>query len=141
MQYLKIRNGYIVKLDSNEEIITTLKDFVLDKKIKSAFLHGIGTGKELTLGYYDSKRKMYHKRAFIDEYEFASINGNISYLGKEPVIHIHCTISHLNFVTYSGHLFAGKVGATCEIMITLLDKKLYRKADIKTGLNLFQFEN
>jgi predicted DNA-binding protein with PD1-like motif len=136
MQYLKIRNGYVVKLDSGEEIMSTLKDFVIDKKIKSAFLQGIGTGKELTLGYYDSKKKLYHKRAFIDEYEFASLNGNISYLGKEPVIHIHCTISPENFMTYAGHLFSGKVAATCEIMITLLDKKLVRKADIKTGLNL-----
>lgn len=136
MQYLKIKNGYVVKLDTNEEIIATLKDFVIDKKIKSAFLQGIGTGKELTLGYYDSKKKMYHKRVFIDECEFASLNGNISYLSTDPIIHIHCTISPENFVSYSGHLFSAKVAVTCEIIITLLDKKLIRKPDIRTGLNL-----
>jgi predicted DNA-binding protein with PD1-like motif len=140
MQYLKIKNGYVVKLEINEEIITMLKDFVIDKKIKSAFLYGIGTGKELTLGYYDSKKKMYHKRAFVEEYEFASLNGNISYLSSDPIIHIHCTISHENFVTYSGHLFSGKVGATCEIIILTLDKKLRRKADARLGLNLLDLQ-
>lgn len=136
MQYLKIKNGYVLKLETEEEIMTTLKDFVIHQKIKSAFLQGIGTGKELTLGYYDSKQKLYHKRTFIEEYEFASLNGNISYLSTDPIIHIHCTISPANFVTYSGHLFSGKVAATCEILIVLLDKKLTRKADIRTGLNL-----
>lgn len=140
MQYLKIKNGYVIKLEINEEIITTLKDFVIDKKIKSAFLFGIGTGKELTLGYYDSKKKMYHKRAFVEEYEFASLNGNISYLSSDPIIHIHCTISPENFITYAGHLFVGKVAATCEIIIMTIEKKLQRKSDTKLGLNLLDLE-
>lgn len=140
MQYLKVRNGYVLKLETNEEIMTTLKDFVIDKKIKSAFLYGIGAGKELTLGYYDSKKKMYHKRAFVEEYELASLIGNISYLENDPIIHIHCTISPENFIAYSGHLFAGKVAATCEIFISLLDKKLFRKTDSKTGLNLLNLQ-
>ncbi|MBS4015359.1 MAG: DUF296 domain-containing protein [Candidatus Latescibacteria bacterium] len=140
MQYLKIKNGYVVKLEINEEIMTTLKDFVIDKKIKSAFLFGIGTGKELTLGYYDSKKKMYHKRAFVEEYEFASMNGNISYLSSDPIIHIHCTISPENFITYAGHLFSGKVAATCEITIMTIEKKLQRKADAKLGLNLLDLQ-
>lgn len=140
MQYLKIKNGYVLKLEINEEIITTLKDLVIDKKIKSAFLFGIGTGKELTLGYYDSKKKMYRKRAFVEEYEFASMNGNISYLSSDPIIHIHCTISPENFMTYAGHLFSGKVAATCEILIMTIEKKLQRKADPNLGLNLLDLE-
>lgn len=138
MQYLKVSNGYVLRLETNEEIITTLKNFIIDKKIKSAFLYGIGAGKDLTLGYYDAKKKIYHKRAFVEEYEFASLIGNISYLETDPILHIHCTIAPENFITYSGHLFSGKVAATCEIFITLLDKKLIRQADKTTGLNLLK---
>ncbi|MEO0076920.1 MAG: PPC domain-containing DNA-binding protein [candidate division WOR-3 bacterium] len=136
MQYLKSKNNYLIKLDADEEIITTLKNFVRSKKIKSGFLMGIGTGKEITLGYYDTAKKSYHQRHFPDEYEFASLIGNISYLGKEPVVHIHCTIGPIDFTTYCGHLFSAKVGATCEIVITAFDKKIIRKADPGTGLNL-----
>jgi predicted DNA-binding protein with PD1-like motif len=165
MQYLKTKNGLVIKLDAGEEIMSTLKNFVSDNKIKGGFLTGIGTGNEITLGFYDAEKRIYHKRFFPDDHEFASLIGNISYLdpapidntrddktqgvrknsakpnnrcgvNADPVIHIHCTIGPLNFVTYSGHLFSAKVGATCEIMITLSDKKLIRKPDAKTGLNL-----
>ncbi|MCX8015461.1 MAG: DNA-binding protein [candidate division WOR-3 bacterium] len=141
MRYLKTKNNYLIKLDTDEEIIATLKDFVLRQKIKSGFLIGIGTGKEITLGFYDTKKKMYHKRLFPEEYEFASLIGNVSYLEKEPIIHIHCTVGPINFTTYSGHLFSAKVGATCEILITTFDKKIIRTPDAKTGLNLLNFGN
>ncbi len=141
MQYIKIKSGYVIKLDTGEEIISTLKNFVRDNKIKGGFLSGIGTGNEITLGFYDAEKKVYHKRFFPDDHEFASLTGNISYLDDDPIIHIHCTIGPLNFVTFSGHLFSAKVGATCEIMINLSDKKLIRKPDAKTGLNLLNLNS
>lgn len=141
MQNLKTKSGYILRLNRGEEIITTLKDFIKDKKIHGGFLIGLGAGKEITLGFYDADKKTYHKRFFADDHEYTSLTGNISYLDDEPVIHIHAVISAANFVSYSGHLFSGKVSATCEIFITLLDKKLIRKADPTVGLNLMQLEN
>jgi hypothetical protein len=140
MQYLKIRDGYVLKLETGEEIITILKDFIIDKKIKSGFLTGIGAGKEITLGYFDYPKKNYHKRFFPEEFEFAALIGNIAWLETDPIIHVHATISPENFVSYSGHLFSGIVTATCEIMITTLDKKLKRHPDIKTRLNLLDLQ-
>jgi predicted DNA-binding protein with PD1-like motif len=140
MQYLKIKNGYVLKLETNEEIIATLKDFVKEHKLKGGFINGIGAGKEVMLGYFDYPKKTYRKRFFAEEIEFTSLMGNIAWLEQDPIIHIHCTISPENFITYSGHLFSGKVTATCEIMIALLEKKLIRKADIKTGLNLLDLQ-
>lgn len=136
MQYLKTKNAYILRLEQNEELITTLKDFVIDNKIKSAFFYGLGTIKELILGYYDTKQKIYHKRTFVEEYEISSLIGNISYLSTDPIIHIHLTIAADNFIAYAGHLFQGLVGATCEIILFPLAIKLPRKADPKLGLNL-----
>ena len=48
MQSLKTKSGYILRLIRNEEIISTLKDFIKDKKIKGGFLFGLGAGKEIT---------------------------------------------------------------------------------------------
>ncbi|MCX7785044.1 MAG: DUF296 domain-containing protein [candidate division WOR-3 bacterium] len=140
MQVLKVKNGYVLKLETNEDIMALLKDFTKQKKIKGAFLFGLGAGKEITLGYYDPLKKNYQKRFFAEDYEFASIIGNIAYLDEEPILHIHCTISPGNFNTYSGHLFSAKVAATVELLIIPLDKKLLRKPDTKTGLNLLFFD-
>ncbi|MEO0091665.1 MAG: PPC domain-containing DNA-binding protein [candidate division WOR-3 bacterium] len=141
MDILKVKNGYVLKLEVNEDIIAELKDFTKQKKIKGAFLFGLGAGKEITLGYYDPIKKNYHKRFFPEDYEFASIIGNIAYLDEEPILHIHCTISPNNFNTYSGHLFSAKVAATVELMVMPLDKRLLRKPDVKTALNLLSFNH
>jgi len=151
MQYLKIKDGYVLRLETGEEIIATLKDFVTDKKIKSGFLNGIGAGKEITLGYFDYPKKSYHKRFFPEEFEFASIIGNIAWLETEPrsgtqergepIIHVHATVSPENFISYSGHLFSGIVTATCEIVIWTIEKKLKRAPDKNTGLNLLDLNH
>ncbi|MEO0072317.1 MAG: PPC domain-containing DNA-binding protein [candidate division WOR-3 bacterium] len=136
MEYLKLKDEYILKLQADEEIIDTIKQFAIAKKIKSGFLWGIGTAKEITLGYYDVKEKLYKKRLFIEDHEISSLIGNISYIGTDPIIHIHIVISPENFVSYSGHLFSAKVSATCEIMIKTYSKKIMRIPENQIGLNL-----
>ncbi|MCS7257863.1 MAG: DUF296 domain-containing protein [candidate division WOR-3 bacterium] len=140
MEYLKLQDDFILKLHPEEEIITTIKQFVIKQKIKSGFLWGIGTAKEITLGYYDLKEKQYKKRIFVDDHEISSLIGNISYLSTDPIIHIHIVISPENFVSYSGHLFSAKVSATCEIMIKTYTKKLIRNTDPQIGLNLLNLK-
>jgi predicted DNA-binding protein with PD1-like motif len=163
MQYFKIKDGYVLRLQTGEEIITILKDFIIDKKINSGFVNGIGAGKEITLGYFDYPKKSYHKRFFADEVEFTSIMGNIVWLEcepnssqinktnssksikyekqGEPIIHLHAVISPENFISYSGHLFSGIVTATCEIIIWTIEKKLKRALDKNSGLNLLDLNH
>jgi predicted DNA-binding protein with PD1-like motif len=136
MESLKLKNFYILKLEPNEEIVQTLKQFVIKKKIKGGFLWGLGTAREISLGYYDLKEKQYRKRLFVEDHEITSLIGNISYVSTDPIIHIHVVISPENFVSYSGHLFQALVSATAEILLMPFTQKILRKAEPKIGLNL-----
>jgi len=136
MYIKKFNTYYVLRLKKGEEIIQSLTDFVKKMKLKGAFLYGLGVGENLTLGYFDAHKKSYIKKQFKGEYEFTSFLGNISYFEKQPVIHIHVTITNKKFNAYGGHLFSGYVPATLEIVVFPLGRVLERKRDIQTGLNL-----
>ncbi len=129
----------MVRLEKGEEIVQSLVEFAETKKIKGAFLFGLGAAKELTLGCYDLEKKAYIRRFFPGDWEIAHLGGNIAWLENEPMLHLHIVIGSSNFNTISGHLFSGTVTATCEILVMTLEAKLKRSKDLATGLNLLDF--
>ncbi len=136
MHYINSNDYYVIRLERGEEIVASLTDFAKKTKIKGAFLYGLGVGENLTLGYFDAHKKSYIKKQFKGEYEFTSFVGNISYFEKQPVIHIHVTITDKKFNASGGHLFSGFIPATLEIVVVVLTKKLIRMNDQLTGLKL-----
>ena len=137
MRVEKFRDYLVLRIGKAEEIISSLKQVAQNYKVKGAFFFGLGVGQDLVLGYYDSHKKIYVKRAFEGEYEFTSFAGNIALFKKEIIIHCHVTISDYQFHAFGGHLFQGTVPATCEIMIFPFKRILKRKKDCTTGLALF----
>ena len=141
MKVEKFRDYLVLRIEKAEEIISSLKQLTQNYNIKGAFFFGLGVGQDLVLGYYDSHKKTYVKRAFEGEYEFTSFVGNITLFKKEIIIHCHVTISDNQFHAFGGHLFQGSVPATCEIMIFPLKRILRRKKDRSTGLALLDLSD
>lgn len=136
MFYRKMKDYFVIRLQKDEEIITSLINFVKKNKIKGGFLYGLGVGRNLMLGYFEAHKKAYIKKRFKGEYEFASMLGNITYFDREPVVHIHVTITDSKFNAFGGHLFEAYVPATLEIIVLPFYRKLVRKSDKSTGLKL-----
>jgi predicted DNA-binding protein with PD1-like motif len=136
MKVQRIKDHLVVRIEKGEEIITALKQTTQNYKIKGAFFFGLGVGQDLVLGYYDSHKKTYLKKAFKGEYEFTSLSGNVALSKKEIIVHCHVTISDYRFHAFGGHLLQSTVPATCEIMIFPFKKPLKRKKDRSTGLVL-----
>ncbi|MGC8798040.1 MAG: PPC domain-containing DNA-binding protein [candidate division WOR-3 bacterium] len=138
MKYRKNGSYYQLRLERGEEIIPTLTTFVRECRIKSGVLFGLGAGTDLELGCYNLKKQAYHRRRFPGEYEICSLVGNIAWVDNEPVLHIHTVISNERLTTWSGHLFAGRVAATCEIAVLPGVRKLLRQLEPDSGLKLLQ---
>ncbi len=133
-----IRNGgyWQLRLMPGEEIVETIAGFVASRRIKSGFLTAIGAAEDITLGCFDPKTKKYHKRLFKGDHEIAALVGNVGWIGKNPACHIHGVISTPRLVTYAGHLFSGTVTVTLEVALVPGTRRLSRKPDPLTGLNL-----
>lgn len=57
MDYRKFENQYVIRLDRGEEIVESLK-FVAEKKIKLAYLTGIGAAGKVTAGVLIRKKSI-----------------------------------------------------------------------------------
>lgn len=137
MQYTKSADSYLVRLDTDEEIIATLTRFVDDRRVDNAFVTGLGSVHHAVLGYYDRIAKEYVRRAVDADCEIASLVGNISVKEGKPLAHVHATLGTRDFQVLAGHLFEGKVAATCELIVRALPGMTQRKLDPTTGLWLW----
>ena len=133
-----VRNGgyYQLRLMPGEEIMETLVGFVRRQRIESGFLTAIGAAEDVTLGCFDPKTRAYHKRTFKGDHEVAALVGNVAWVGKNPVCHIHAVISTPRLATFAGHLFSGTVTVTLEVALVPGIRRLERKPDPLSGLNL-----
>ena len=140
MKLQKFDEYFVVRLERDEEIITTLTQALRNTQIKGGFFIGLGVGKNLELGYFDAHKQAYTRKELPEEYEFTSFIGNISVINEELTIHCHVTITDSQFHAYGGHLFRGTVPATLEIIVFPFNRPLTRKKDIDTGLNLLELQ-
>ena len=129
-------SSFLLRFKIGEELVQGLLNFAKKKKLKSAWLSGLGGFQVCTLGFYDLKRKTYRKKN-VKNVELTSLTGNISFLKGKYALHTHVTVSDKTFRAFGGHLFKGIVSGTCEIFVKEIPK-LNRKFDKKTGLNLLE---
>lgn len=140
MQLKKLENQIIVCLNKDEKVIETLKQIVVQEKITAGSFKAIGALKEIKLGFYHLETKKYDEKFFEEDHELLSLDGNISRLNGDPVVHCHAVLGNTDFAAVGGHLFEARVAVTCEVFITLAKYNLIRQFTPEIGLNLLKIE-
>jgi predicted DNA-binding protein with PD1-like motif len=135
MKSREVAGGYVVRLDRGEEAIASLTAFVKEKDIPCGFLQGIGSIRNVELGYFDTQTNEYRRRRFADTVEVVSMTGDISWLHNEPSVHTHAAVAGPDHNVVGGHFFSGTVAVTLEIFIRVFPEKLTRTADADSGFN------
>ena len=59
MQFAKIQNGFLVRCDIGDEVVSILTRFAYEKDISSGTIIGVGALKNPVLGYFDLSKKEY----------------------------------------------------------------------------------
>lgn len=136
MRYMKVTGGYLLRIERGEEVMASLLKFIKKYKIKSGFMVGLGACEKLELGYFDAVKGIYKNKKFPGEYEVTNLTGNIAYMEREPIAHVHITLSDDKFRAIAGHLWNAIVSGTVEIYIMTFKAAIKRAKDPQTGLNL-----
>lgn len=136
MNFLKDGRSYLLKLSRGEEVISTLRAFVLREKIPGGSLTGLGAADEMTVAFYHIESKTYRTARHEGLIEICSLTGNIAWRGEEPVVHVHVMAAHEKEGAFGGHLSAARVLATVEIMIEAYERRVVRTLDEAMGLPL-----
>ena len=66
MQYKRIEEGYLVRLEPGEEILTKLTEVITGEKIPGGFIFGMGAVERVTIGFYDFQHKCYITKTYRD---------------------------------------------------------------------------
>jgi predicted DNA-binding protein with PD1-like motif len=136
MKYKKFENKVIVRIDSGEEIVKTLKQICENLQIKLATISGIGATDKVTIGLYNVKTKKYQSTELLGDHEIAPLFGNISTMGGKVNLHLHANLCNKDHQSFGGHVNSAIVSATFEGIIEIIDGKIKRVFDEKIGLNL-----
>lgn len=130
----------IVRIDKDEEVISTLVKISSQLKLESGFFQGIGAIKKAIISFYDHQTKSYIDKEINQEMEVLSLLGNISYqyADDKPIIHSHIVLSDRNFQVIGGHLKEAIVGVTLEIVIFSLSDRVERVYNHEFNLFLWK---
>jgi len=126
----------LVKLAPGEEILESLKALARRLEIPSASVTGLGAVNDVTLALYDPAAKSYVETRLEEDLEVATMTGNISWLGADPVVHLHGVVSRADCSTAAGHIMRGVVSVTLEVMLQVGSQRVERRPDPSAGLNL-----
>jgi predicted DNA-binding protein with PD1-like motif len=127
----------IVILDSGEEAFATLTRLANEASITAASVSAIGAFERATIGWFDFAAKTYKKIEVNEQCEVLSAIGDVA-VGDDgkASLHIHIVLGLSDGSTRGGHLLAGTVRPTLEVVLTDVPARLRRKKRADLGIAL-----
>src|SRR6266403_1743205 len=128
---------HVVILDSGEEAFSALTKFVNDAKLTAASLTAIGAFEKVTVGWFDFSAKSYKKIEVREQCEVLSAIGDVA-IGDDgkASLHVHIVLGLSDGSTRGGHLMAGTVRPTLEVVLTDVPARLRRRKRADLGIAL-----
>jgi predicted DNA-binding protein with PD1-like motif len=128
---------HVVILDSGEEAFAALTRFANDAKITAASVTAIGAFEKATVGWFDFAAKTYKKIEVNQQCEVLSAIGDVA-VGDDgkASLHIHIVLGLSDGSTRGGHLLAGTVRPTLEVVLTEVRATLRRRKRADLGIAL-----
>jgi len=133
------KRTFAVVLETGDETMASLETFARQHRIGGAQITAIGAFERATLAYFDWELKQYQPIEVGEQVEVASLIGDIA-IGPDgtPSVHAHAVLGKRGGATVAGHLQAGHVRPTLEIIVTESPAHLCKKKDAETGLALIR---
>lgn len=139
MEYRKFEDTYVLRLNKNEEVITSIKTLCEKENIKLAEITGLGASNCVEIGVFNTETKEYNTKEFKGMFEITSLIGNVTQKDNDVYLHIHINFGDPEENVKGGHLVKSVISATSEIIIRKINGKVDRKLSDEIGLNLLEF--
>jgi uncharacterized protein len=132
---------HVVILDAGEEAFAALTRFANEAGISAASLTAIGAFERATIGWFDIASKSYRKIEVNEQCEVLSAIGDVA-VGDDgkPSLHVHLVLGLADGSTRGGHLLAGTVRPTLEVVVTEVPSTLRRRKRTDLGIALIDLD-
>ena len=120
---------HIIILDTGEEAFAALTRFTNESGISAASLTAIGAFERATVGWFDIASKSYRRIEVNEQCQVLSAIGDVA-IGDDgkPSLHVHIVLGLADGLTRGGHLLAGTVRPTLEVVLTEVPATLTEEA-------------
>lgn len=128
---------FAVILETGDEIVASLNALAQAHGLEAASFKAIGALSGATLAFFDWEAKKYLPISVEEQVEVASLTGDIA-TGPDgkPALHIHAVLGKRDGSAVAGHLQAGTVRPTLEIILTDAPGHLRKRFDPEVGIAL-----
>lgn len=109
--------GYHINLNADDVIEDCFFRFAEEHKPPSSYIYGMGSIKDLKLGFYDSLTDQFIEKVVDDCLEMTSFMGNLTYQHDVPILHAHITAAFRDFSIIGGHFISGRINVTGEFAV------------------------
>ena len=127
---------YAVIFYQGDEAFSGLLEFAEKYHVTSAHFTAIGAIDGATVAWLDPQRKMYKKIPIKGQHEVIGMSGDIALYQGKPVVHTHMVVGSPDGTTRAGHILAGYVSPTLEVMVTVNATPMRKRLDPATDLTL-----
>ena len=127
---------YAVVLDTGDEVIGELGNFVREQEVEAASLTAIGAFSRAVLGYFQWETKQYKKIPVDEQVEVLSLLGDVAVGDQGPTLHLHAVLGKADGCVVGGHLIEAYVRPTLEVILIQPPSYLRKRKDPETGLAL-----
>ena len=138
MDYKKLGDTYIIRMDRGEEILTSLTELCKKEDIRLASVDALGAVDHAVLCVYDVPTKTFYRHTFDEPMEISSLCGTVTRKEGEVYLHLHATVCDTQLRAHGGHVNELRVSATCEMIVRTLPGEVGRRHDAEIGLTLFE---
>ncbi len=132
-------SSWLLVFDAGDEVVDTLTRFAEEKALAGAHFTAIGAFERATLAYWEVGEKEYRHIEVPAQAEVCSLIGNIARLedgGRK--VHAHAVLAFADGGTRGGHLLAGRVRPTLELVLRESAQPFTRRQDESSGLALLE---
>jgi predicted DNA-binding protein with PD1-like motif len=127
---------FVVVGEEGEDAFELLSAFAKDHDITAAQLTGVGAFSGATVGWFDREQKDYRRIEVDEQCELLSLIGDIALADDGPQLHAHVVLGLSDGTVRGGHLLAGHVWPTLEVVIRDAPVDLRKTSHPDLGLAL-----
>ena len=122
--------------DPGDDAVEILSGFAQERRLSAAQFTGVGAFARATVGWFDRDAKQYRHIPVDRQCEVLSLIGDIALADDGPQVHTHVVLGLSDGTTRGGHLLAGAVWPTLEVVIRETPAVLRKTSRPDLGLAL-----
>ena len=108
---------YVVVCDPGDEAVAALQQFARAEQLEASQITAVGGFERATVGWFDRAAKRFRHIPIDEPTEVLSLIGDVAEGEDGPSLNLHVVLGLSDGTTRGGHLIAGQVFPTLEVVV------------------------